>query len=77
MNTVYRTASCLTPPLDWLGWLHAHGASVCEPLSTPHAHGEWIVAVPGAQTVFLATATRWADGARLSDVPPTPEVYRE
>lgn len=71
----FRPASYLTPPLDWLRWLHAHGASVCEPLST--SHGEWIVAVPEAQTVFLATATRWVDGPRLSDLPPTPEVYRE
>jgi len=71
----FRPASFLTPPLEWLCWLHAHGAPVCQPLSTPH--GDWTVTVLEAGEPFLATATRWVDGPRLSDVPPTPEVYRE
>ena len=71
----FKDQAYLTPPLDWLRHLQAHGAAVCEPLCTPY--GEWVVAVPEGGAVFLATAVRWVPGPRLSDLPPTPALYRD
>jgi Ser/Thr protein kinase RdoA (MazF antagonist) len=89
VNTVYRAGDValrlcsasfkdrayLTPPLDWLRHLHANNAAVCEPLCTPA--GEWIAEGAEGDTLFLATATRWVPGPRLSELPPTPALYRE
>lgn len=87
VNTVYQTGDLalrlcsetfkdcdyLAPPLAWLRHLHLGGAWVCEPLSTPE--GRWITAVPERPTTFLATASRWVVGPRLSDLPPAAELY--
>ena len=89
VNTVYRAGDLalrlcsasfkgrayLTPPLDWLRHLHGHGAAVCEPRCTPA--GEWIAEVTEGNILFLAMATRWVTGPRLSELPPTTELYRE
>jgi Ser/Thr protein kinase RdoA (MazF antagonist) len=89
VNTVYRLGGValrlasaaqknrdyLTPPLDWLRHLHAAGAGVCEPL--PTLSGDWISSVTQGPDTFLATAVRWVEGPRLSDLRPTPALYRE
>ncbi|WP_424949386.1 phosphotransferase enzyme family protein [Deinococcus sp.] len=89
VNTVYRAGGLalrlrhqhrndrdyLDPPLAWLRHLHAAGAWVCGPVSA--TDGAWIVELPEDDLTFLATAVRWVDGPRLSDLPPTPELYQE
>ena len=89
VNTVYRAGdralrmvreeqkdrNYLTPPLEWLRHLHAAGAPVCEPL--PTLDGDWIGAFRQDSDTFLATAVRWVDGLRLSELPATPTLYRE
>ena len=89
VNSVYRTGNMalritsqaqknpdyLTPPLEWLRHLHAAGAWVCKPL--PTRGGDWIATVPQDPETFLATAVRWVEGPRLSELPPTPVLYRE
>jgi Ser/Thr protein kinase RdoA (MazF antagonist) len=75
VNQAYRDLNSLMPPLAWLRHLATAGASVCGPLSTPD--GRWIVDVEQDSATFLATAVRWVQGPRLSDLPPTPELYCE
>ncbi|MGY2892073.1 Ser/Thr protein kinase RdoA (MazF antagonist) [Deinococcus sp. UYEF24] len=65
----------LTPPLEWLRHLHAADAPVCEPL--PTLGGDWIATVLQDSETFLAKAVRWVGGPRLSDLTPTPVLYRE
>ncbi len=88
VNTVYRAGHLalrltrraqkdqgyLTPPLDWLRYLHATGASVCEPVAG--SGGSWIAALEQGPELYLATAVRWIEGPRLSELTPTPELYR-
>jgi Ser/Thr protein kinase RdoA (MazF antagonist) len=87
-NTVYRAGTLalrltgearkdleyLNPPLAWLRHLHAAGAPVCEPVSTPD--GRWVVALQQGDQMLLATAVRWVEGPRLSELPATPQLYR-
>ena len=89
VNTVYRAGrfalrltsearkdrEYLTPPLHWLRHLHAAGASVCEPLAG--TDGSWIAALEEGPKLYLATAVRWVERPRLSDLPPTPELHLE
>ena len=88
VNTVYRAGHLalrltrraqkdqgyLTPPLDWLRHLHTAGASVCEPVAG--SDGSWIAALEQGPELYLATAVRWIEGPRLSELTPTPELYR-
>ena len=69
-----RDRAFLTPPLAYLRHAFTHGAQVNEPL--PSASGHWIEALPQGDDLFFCTAVRGVDGARLSDLPPTPALYR-
>nr|WP_280527640.1 phosphotransferase [Deinococcus humi] len=69
-----RDTEYLTPPLTWLRHLHAQGAPVNEPLAS--LDDQWIETVPQKNDLFLATAVRGVAGPRLSDLPPTPALYR-
>ncbi len=69
-----RNAVYLEPPLQWLRFLHAHGAPVNEPL--PSFNGNWVETVEQQDDLFLATAVRGVPGPRLSDLPPEPPLYR-
>ena len=85
VNTVYRAGhlalrlsaqkdrAYLTPPLDWLRHLYAAGASVCEPVAA--TDGSWIAGFEQGSELYLATAVRWVEGPRLSELTPTPELY--
>jgi Ser/Thr protein kinase RdoA (MazF antagonist) len=66
-----RAPDALRPPLNFLRHLSAAGAGVCPPL--PSLAGQWIEALPDG---FLVTAIGWIDGPRVSDLPPTPALYR-
>ncbi|WP_026298832.1 phosphotransferase enzyme family protein [Deinococcus aquatilis] len=66
-----RSPDALRPPLDFLRHLHAAGAGVCPPL--PSLAGNWIEALPEG---FLVTAVGWINGPRVSELPPTPALYR-
>ena len=84
VNTVYRVGhlalrltaqedrAYLTPPLGWLRHLHAAGASVCEPVAG--TDGSWIAALEQGSERYLATAVRWVEGPRLSELTPTSEL---
>ncbi|THF70442.1 hypothetical protein E7T06_06975 [Deinococcus sp. Arct2-2] len=66
-----RSPDALRPPLDFLRHVHAAGAGVCPPL--PSLALNLIEALPDG---FLVTAIGWIDGPRLSELPPTPALYR-
>ncbi|UQN05526.1 phosphotransferase enzyme family protein [Deinococcus sp. QL22] len=66
-----RNPDALRPPLDFLRHAYTAGAGVCPPL--PSLVGNWVEALPDG---FLVTAIGWIDGPRVSDLPPTPALYR-
>ena len=69
-----RSAEYLGPPVTWLRHLHADGAFVNKPL--PSLEERWIEASAQGDDLFFATAVRGVAGPRLSELPPTPELYR-
>lgn len=71
----------LTPPLHWLRYVYAAGGSVCESLAGVNA--TWIAGLEQGSELYLATSVRflatpvhWVEGPRLSELTPTPELYR-